>query len=75
MNDRLLGVDGEVQDDLLQLGEDRHHHAPRSLVDIDVDIQLFELALAQLEHGRDDVAQPDRRRLRHLAAEARQVCG
>ena len=43
------------------------------LFELDRDAELFELALAELEHRCHDIAQPDRRRLRHLAAEALQV--
>ena len=72
--DRLFGVDDEVQEHLLELGEHGQRLLRRLLVDDELDLLLVQPALAELDDRRDDLAHRGRRG--HgalLAAEAREV--
>src|SRR5947209_16187959 len=72
--ERLLRVDHEVENDLLDLGEIRVD-APRGRrLDVERDRRAVQIAAAELDDFRDDIAQIDeRRRPGLLAAETRQV--
>ena len=56
---RLLRVDDEVQDDLLQLGQHRHHRLRGRVLDLQLDVLGLETTLSKLRDGGDDLAQLD----------------
>ncbi len=70
----LLRVDDEVEQHLLQLGEARVHLPHGRGLHVERDGRHLEIALPELEHFADDVAEIDvGRRAGLLGAEARQV--
>src|SRR5262245_5521197 len=72
--DRLLRVDHEVENDLLDLREVRVHLACGRHLDVERNRRVVEIAAPQLHHFGDYLAEVDeRRRPRLLTAEARQV--
>ena len=72
--DRLLGVDEEIQHDLLQLGENGVRRRRRPVLAIEPDPLSDKPALPKLDHRRHDLGHVDRRRCRlRLTAEPGQV--